>query len=104
MAFRCHLSMDLLCQEVRDACRGSSESLDAPRSLCSECLEGRRRCSDAQVPSFSVVREMKEKERERRALLSCVLTDLFFSKFGCLNMMCLWNEGVPSFLLCHLVL
>ena len=30
--------------------------------------EGRRRCSDAQVPSFNVMREMKEKERERRAL------------------------------------
>ena len=45
VALSCHLSMD--CQEMRDACWGSSESLGSPRSLCSECLEGRRRCSDA---------------------------------------------------------
>ena len=37
VALSCHLSMDLLCQKVRDACRESSESLDSPRSLCSEC-------------------------------------------------------------------
>ena len=43
----CRLSMDLLCQEMKDACRESSESLSTPRSLCSECQEGRRRCSDA---------------------------------------------------------
>ena len=36
VASSCHLSMDLLCQEMRDACRESSESLDYPRSLCSE--------------------------------------------------------------------
>ena len=28
--------------------------LGLPRSLCSECLEGRRRCSDAKVLSFNV--------------------------------------------------
>ena len=50
----CHLSMDLLCREMRDACWVSSESLGSPRSLCSECQEGRRRCSDAHVPSFNV--------------------------------------------------
>ena len=33
----CHLSMDLLCQETRDACWGSSHSLGSPRSLCSQC-------------------------------------------------------------------
>ena len=43
-----------LCQEMRDACRRGSESLSSPRSLCSECQEGRRRCSDAWVPSFNV--------------------------------------------------
>ena len=42
VALSCHLSMDLLCQEMRDACKGSSESLGSPRSQCSECLEGRR--------------------------------------------------------------
>ena len=35
VALSCHLSMDLLCQEMRDACGWSSESLDSPRSLCS---------------------------------------------------------------------
>ena len=30
MALSCHLSMDLWCQEMRDVCKGSSESLDAP--------------------------------------------------------------------------
>ena len=54
MASSCHLSMDLLCQEMRDACWGSSESLGSPRSLCLEWQEGRRRCSDAQVPPFNV--------------------------------------------------
>ena len=37
-----------------DACRESSESLGFFRLLCSECQEGRRRCSDAWVPSFKV--------------------------------------------------
>ena len=36
MALSCHLSMDFLCQEMRDAFR-SSESLDSHRSLGSEC-------------------------------------------------------------------
>ena len=43
VALSCHLSMDLLRQEMRDACWESSECLDAVRSLCSECQEGRRR-------------------------------------------------------------
>ena len=29
-AFSCHMAMDLLCQEMRDACWVSSESLDSP--------------------------------------------------------------------------
>ena len=37
VASSCHLSMDLSCQEMRDVGKGSSESLDSPRSLCSEC-------------------------------------------------------------------
>ena len=54
MVLSLHLSVDLSCQGTRDACRGSSESLGSPRSLCSECQEGRRRCSDAKVLSFNV--------------------------------------------------
>ena len=37
VALSCHLSMDLLCQEMGVVCKGSSASLDSPRSLCSEC-------------------------------------------------------------------
>ena len=33
VAVSCHMTMDLLCQEMRDACWGSSESLSSPRSL-----------------------------------------------------------------------
>ena len=53
MALSCHLPLAFSCQEMRDACEGSSESLGSRRSLCSECLEERRRrCSNAQFPSF----------------------------------------------------
>ena len=45
----------------------------------------------------------REKERERRALLSCVGLSVSFEFRYCLNMVCLWNEGALSFLLCHLV-
>ena len=31
-ALSCHMTMDLLCQEMRDACWDSSESLGSPRS------------------------------------------------------------------------
>ena len=34
------MAMDLLCQEMRDACQESSESLGSPCLLCSQCLEG----------------------------------------------------------------
>ena len=34
------MTMDLLCQEMRDACWASSESLGSPCSLCSQCQEG----------------------------------------------------------------
>ena len=54
VALRCHLSMDLPCQEMRDARKETTQSLGSPRSLCSECLEGRRRCSDAKFFSFNV--------------------------------------------------
>ena len=37
VASRCHSSVDLVCQEMRDACMESSDSLDSPCSLCSEC-------------------------------------------------------------------
>ena len=52
MALGYRLPLAILCQEMRDACEGSSESLGSRRSLCSECLEERRRCSNAQFPSF----------------------------------------------------
>ena len=37
VALSCHMAMDFLCQEMRDACDESSESLGSSRSLCSEC-------------------------------------------------------------------
>ena len=37
VASSCHLPMDFLWQEMRDACWVSSESLGSPRSRCSEC-------------------------------------------------------------------
>ena len=40
VALCCHMAMDLLCQEMRDACWDSSESLGSPRSLCSQCQAG----------------------------------------------------------------
>ena len=43
-----------------------------------------------------MVRDLKEKERERRALLSCAGWPVSF-EFSVLDMVCLWNEGVPSF-------
>ena len=56
VALSCHLSMDFLfCQDMRVAKRRSSESLGSTRSQCSGCQEGRRRCSDAQVPCFKVM-------------------------------------------------
>ena len=36
----CHMAVDLLRQEVRDACWVSSGSLGSPLSLCSQCREG----------------------------------------------------------------
>ena len=85
----------------------SSDSLGSPRSLCSKCQEGRSpsltvftvseelsRGDVTPAKPFShrgpavttkerdVVREMKEKERERRALLSCVVLPVSFELFG----------------------
>ena len=41
VASSCHACQwNLSCQEMRDACGVSSESLGPPRSLSSECLEG----------------------------------------------------------------
>ena len=37
VALSCHLSMDLLCQEMENVFKEGSESLDCPCSLCSEC-------------------------------------------------------------------
>ena len=112
-ALSCHLSMDLLCQEMRDACRERSESLDSSRSLCSECQRSSLvELSQEQSLSLTVdglwlqgggdvVREMK-KDCERRAPLSHVGWPVSF-EFLMLDMVGLWSEGVLSFLLCHLV-
>ena len=73
MALSCHLSMDPLRPRDEGCVKGGLGVAGFPSSsLCSECLEGGRRCSDAKVSSLMWSREMKEKERERRALLSCV--------------------------------
>ena len=37
VALSCRMAMGLLCQEMRDACWVSSESLGSPRSMCSQC-------------------------------------------------------------------
>ena len=39
VALSCHMTMDLLRQEMRDACWDSSESLGSSYSLCSQCRE-----------------------------------------------------------------
>ena len=38
VALSCHMTMDLLCQEMRDAC-WEAESMGYPCSLCSQCRE-----------------------------------------------------------------
>ena len=40
VALSCHMTMDRLCQEMRDACWESSESLGSPCPLCSQCQKG----------------------------------------------------------------
>ena len=83
VASSCHLSMDLLCQEMRDVCKVSSEPLDYPRSFYSECQRSSLVELSRQQSFFSpwsgcdikkikfLVRDLKEKERVRRALLRC---------------------------------
>ena len=70
-------------KEMRDVCKESSESLDSPRSLCSDCQRSSSGGIVTAAKPFShsgramtikkkdVVRNTKEKERERRAILSC---------------------------------
>ena len=41
VASSCHVTMDLLCQEMRDAYWDRSESLGSPVSLCSQCQAGK---------------------------------------------------------------
>ena len=72
--------MDLSCQEMRDAGKGSSESLDSPRSLFSECQKKFSGGAVTAAKPFShrrgavttkekdVVRDVKEKERVRASL------------------------------------
>ena len=75
---------------MRDACKRSSESLGSPRSLRSECQEGKEPLFRAvTTKERDVVREMKEKERERRALLSCVGLPVSF------EMLIQFKHGVP---------
>ena len=39
VALSCHMTMDLLCQGMRDVCWDNSESLGSRCSLCSQCWE-----------------------------------------------------------------
>ena len=39
VALSCHMTMDVLCQEMGDACWDSSESLGSPCSVCSQCYK-----------------------------------------------------------------
>ena len=39
VALSCHMAIDSLCQEMRDACWDTSELLGSQCSLCSNCLE-----------------------------------------------------------------
>ena len=52
VALSCHMTINLLCQESRGACWENSDSMSSPRSQFSDCLEERRRCSDALFPYF----------------------------------------------------
>ena len=40
VALNCHMTVNLSCQELRDACWDCSESLGSSCSLCSQCREG----------------------------------------------------------------
>ena len=74
----CHLSVDLLCQEMRDVCKG--ELRVSGLSLCSECQRalwwnGHSKAAFSPWTGCdnkrkNLVRDMKEQERVRRALLS----------------------------------
>ena len=85
MKISCHLSMDVYCQEMRDVCKGGSESLDSHRSLYSECHR-RSLVELSQQRSFFLTVERavtrKEKGRERRALLSCGWLASFLRNLG----------------------
>ena len=66
----CHLSVDLLCQEMRDAC-DSSESLGSPKSAVTANKPFSHHGRAATEKERDVVRENKgKKERERQVLLS----------------------------------
>ena len=103
MASSCHSSMNLVCQEMRAVCKGESESLDSPRSR--EALWWNCHSSKAFFSLWTgcdnkrknLVRDMKEKERVRRALLSCADWPVSF-KILVVDMVCLWREvSLPSF-------
>ena len=111
-ASSCHLSVDLLCQEMRDAC--GAQSLWITLAPCvrsaKEALWWNCHSSNAFLSPWTgcdnkrknLVRDLKEKERERRALLSCAGCPVSFEilMFG---MVGLWREGVISFPSCRLV-
>ena len=69
--------MDLLCQEMGDACRGelrvtgffSLLVFRVPKNLSGGSVTAAERGCDNKRKNL--VRDMKEKERVRRALLSC---------------------------------
>ena len=55
VAQSCHISMDLLCQEMRERRVGRAQSRWVPLfRVVQSAKEGRRRCSDSQFPSFNV--------------------------------------------------
>ena len=94
------LAMDFLCQEMRDACWVSSESVGSLCSLWSQCQKGSlANCHSNKSLSLTVdgrwqlrrgmwSEKWREMERERRALLSCVGLSVSFEFRHSLNMVC----------------
>ena len=56
--------MDLLCSEMRNVCKVSSESLDCPRSWCSECQRSSLVDLSQQQSLFLTVDGLSQQEKE----------------------------------------
>ena len=89
VALSCHMALDMLCQEMREACQ---------EALC-HMQEGvfSHRGRAATSNGKGCGERMKEKKCQRRAPLS-LLAGQFPSKVLMSGMVCLWSEGIPSFL------